>query len=88
MLKIKDNLDLKELEKYGFVKLDNDLRKHKYSWKRLLGDGCYYELYVNRENHLNIYLQLNNYEYVRIAGKLQSQIYDLIKDGLVIKVDD
>ena len=32
MLKIKDNVDLKELEKYGFKKLENDYRSHKYSW--------------------------------------------------------
>lgn len=33
MLKIKDNVDLKELEKYDFVKLENNYRGHKYSWK-------------------------------------------------------
>lgn len=87
MLKIKDEVDLKELEKFGFEKLEDDYRGHKYSWKRELGDDCYYELYVNRENHLNIYIQLNNYEYVRIVGKLQSKIYDLIQAGIVEKVD-
>ena len=88
MLRIKQGIDLKELEKYGFVKLEENPRKHKYSWKRTLGYDTYYELYVNRDNHLNIYVQTYRDGYIRIAGKLQSKLYDLIKDGLVEKIDE
>jgi len=87
MLKIKDNVDLKELEKYGFKKCEENYRKHKYSWKRDLVNG-YYELYVNRNNELHIDIVTNwNYEMI-IVGKLQDTLYDLIKADLVEKVEE
>lgn len=89
MLKIKDNVDLKELEKYGFEKLDNNYRKHKYSWKRLLGNDSYYELYVNVDNELHICIVGNSYCWeLRIVHKLQDLLYDLIQAGLVEKVGE
>ena len=68
MLKIKDNVDLKELEKYGFkfiygnsyynkkVRINSNTRKI-----RIVPDGSPYEI---------------------------DAIYDLIKDGLVEKVEE
>lgn len=88
MLKIKDNVDLKELEKFGFVKLDNDCRGHKYSWRRIIDMNGYYELYINKDNKLSVYIEIGGYDYVRIAGKLQTKLYDLIKADLVEKVGD
>lgn len=88
MLKIKDNINLKKLEKYGFIKLKNDFRKHKYSWKRDLGNNCYYELYVNRDNELHIDIVANWNYGLRITHRLQDKIYDLIKADLVEKVDE
>ena len=88
MLKIKDNVDLKELEKYGFVKIDNDYRKHKYSWKRELGNSNYYELYVNRDNELHIYIVGSSAYELRIVHRLQDKLYDLIKADLVEKVEE
>lgn len=88
MLKIKDNVDLKELEKFGFVKLDNDCRGHKYSWRRMLAMNSYYELYVNKDNKLSIYIETYGCDYVRIVGKLQTKLYDLIKADLVEKVGE
>ena len=88
MLKIRDEIDLKELEKYGFVKLENDYRGHKYSWKEEKGNW-FYELYVAKDNRLSIYVESDSsFNYIRFHGKLQSKLYDLIKDGLVEKVDD
>ena len=90
MLKIKDNVDLKELEKYDFVKLENDYRGHKYSWKRYLENWIdYYEIYIAKDNRVSIYVESpNGMRYLRIRNKLQDKLYDLIKDGLVEKVDD
>ena len=88
MLRIKDNVDLKELEKFGFRKLEDDLRNHKYSWKRVLNGG-FYELYIARDNRLSFYLE-NYFEFncLRIKEKLFDKIYDLIKADLVEKVDE
>ena len=89
MLKIKDNVDLKELEKYGFEKLGNNYRKHKYSWKRELGNNSYYELYVNVDNELHICIVGDAYCWeLRIVHRLQDIIYDLIKADLVEKVEE
>lgn len=78
MLKIKDNVDLKELEKYGFkYSLGEDW--HNYSIDDFdfnLGDkrklnisfaDCYYDDSI--KNFVNL-------------------LYDLIKDGLVEKVEE
>ena len=87
MLKIKDNVDLKELEKYGFIKLKNDYRGHKYRWREEKSNW-FYELYVAKDNRLSIYVQSDEcFSYIRFYGKLQTKLYDLITDGLVEKVD-
>ena len=87
MLKIKDNVNLKELEKYGFIKLKDNYRKHKYSWKRELDKGSYYELYINKDNELHICIVGSDYWELRICHKLQDKLFDLIQDGLVEKVE-
>lgn len=80
MLKIKDKVDLKELEKFGFLK--NGLLDYT---KRIGGvtvmcttknDKCK-ELYLFRET-----------ESAYIDGKDLNTLYDLIKADLVEKVDD
>ena len=84
MLKIKDNVDLKELEKYGF----------KYE-KLIYGRDRYYEpitcidVTVNPKKE-NATLEsreviVNTYSIENEAIEL---LYDLIKDGLVEKVEE
>lgn len=84
--------DLKRLENYDFVKLENDVRGHKYSWKRKFDNNSYYELYVNKNNQLHFYITADKlvYEYVevRIVEKMQDKIYDLIQAGLVKKEEE
>ena len=84
--------DLKRLENYGFVKLENDISGHKYSWKRYFDNSSYYELYVNKNNQLHFYITADKlvYEYVevRIVEKMQDKIYDLIKDGIAKKEEE
>lgn len=80
MLKIKDNVSLDELKKYGFLK--NGLSDYT---KRIGGvtvmcttknDKCK-ELYLFRET-----------ESAYIDGKDLNTLYDLIKEGLVEKVGE
>ena len=116
MLKIKDNVDLKELEKYGFVykplatpkrdengkiityhklKKDGTLTKKSYTkYKETFGNYIYtindecgwynYEYMIGKNRTIMLFLHTdipddNVYDL--------DIIYDLIKDGLVEKVE-
>ena len=82
MLKIIDNVDLKELEKYGFEYSD---------WQK-----CYIGGYSNRELHLRVYEEDKNreikmYEPFRDVDGEENNIeilYDLIQAGLVEKIEE
>ena len=78
MLKIKDNVDLKELEKYGF-KFNNRMNEYGYE-----ENGEY--VCVSEDRY--IYCELRSY---RITGAIIEDplpiLYDIIKDGLVEKVE-
>lgn len=96
MLKIKDNVDLKELEKYGFKKHKRDNEGVLVSkWVR---DFCYgddmsdkyhldfyplIEIIPNPKGDRILYFHLH-YDYYRY--KLCDLLYDLIQAGLVEKV--
>lgn len=77
MLKIKDNVDLKELEKFGFV---------EYHGKYFHRDDESYENVVVQENR---YISFESEE-VSICGAFiedkLSILFDLIQAGLVEKV--
>lgn len=77
MLKIKDNVDLKELEKYGYV------------YKEQPGSGARkrYEL----SNDFDVYVYIDNrvLHFNRFNSNHQTDtLYDLIQDGLVEKVEE
>ena len=80
MLKIKDNVDLKELEKYGF-KYERGYEWQGYKAYNLICDD--YKLEVVDDDRLLILESYERYCYVAIT----SVLYDLIKDGLVEKVE-
>lgn len=84
MLRIKKEVDLKELEKFGFKKIDKNYRGHKYVWTRQVGEYGYYSIYINRNNYIRIEIS----DQAIIAGKLQTKLYDLIKADLVEKVEE
>ena len=85
MLKIKDETDLRMLEKYGFIKLENEPRGHKYIKFKYDKNGTQiYSVYINKDNYIRIHTLYG----VIIAGSLQTVLYDLIKDGLVEKVEE
>ena len=80
MLKIKDNVDLKELEKFGF-------RYNGYydiwEWNRDGENGVLmYKVYITKRHH-NIQIQIGDVGL--IAHRLQELLYDLIQAGLVEK---
>ena len=99
MLKIKDNVDLKELEKYGFQILVSDEKLEKnikedftefYCTRAFKDLGNHFALIVeNDEYEKQITILPNNEFHLKMSITWQlDMLYDLIKDGLVVKVDD
>lgn len=82
MLKIKDNIDLKDLEKYGFRYCE--LETNNYCWV----------FYFDDEFNLTIYENNKSLEIGKDAKANYSSVdnldilYDLIQAGLVEKVKD
>jgi hypothetical protein len=79
MLKIKDNVDLKELEKYGFTQ----------GFRRGFNNPVV-TVYITRGRNVVIVSPDNCWwdnEYYYNYGSDTDIIYDLIKDGLVEKVE-
>ena len=98
MLKIKDNVDLKELEKYGFkILYDENTGQPKELFKQYY--GWFYERKTKISFRKGFKLSLgfpkkkiwlsSFYEYdTNDLNLWQDTLYDLIKDGLVEKVED
>ena len=98
MLKIKDNVDLKELEKYGLKpKYDEDTGEIKgFISERTVCRSIYILPFKRKKigfikNYYNNFV-INDefYFYQDYFSRYfdEDLLYDLIKDGLVIKVDD
>ena len=84
MLKIKDNIDLKELEKYGFSFWENGCGTTGYSCKTKRG-------YINIIEKDKEYVGKVNVERLIMENDLVRNVnlfYDLIKADLVEKADD
>ena len=77
MLKVKDSVGLKELEKYGFIK-DNYNVLYNYQQNRFTGIRV--EIETRR---IGIY----NSADIIVEKEILTKLYDLIKDGLVEKVE-
>lgn len=85
MLKIKDNVDLKELEKYGFVLNQwNEYRKEICGGRR--GQG--FDLIVFNGENKTLYGFAYGADGDGEEDFINNTLYDLIKDGLVEKVGD
>ena len=83
MLKIKDNVDLKELEKFGFKDVEPYLKTSEVS---LIAHNTYYMENTEREDknrRLRIVIEMGTREI-----DIDPIIYDLIKADLVEKVSD
>lgn len=77
MLKIKDNVDLKQLEKYGFEK-KSYVDEYVYLKELIVGTHYKEEIIVWLKDKQ---LQISN------CIRILETLYDLIVDGLVEKVD-
>ena len=99
MLKIKDDVDLKKLEKFGFKPKYSEDTGEIYEYYRINGDKKgttikyndnfnkkykyrnFWEVFIwNREFTNHGYVELTDYDY--------EILYDLIKAGLVEKVEE
>lgn len=77
MLKIKDNVDLKELEKFGFYK-EQESDRYIYERNRFLG------LRVEHNSRIiGIFSQID----IMIEKGVLAKLFDLIQAGLVEKVE-
>ena len=79
MLKIKDNVELKKLKKFGFVYYDS-VGQYKLTERNILGTTY---IYINAWNRKILYRQDIDDDKVCL-----SKLYDLITADLVEKVDD
>ena len=80
MLKIKDNVDLEELKKYGF-------EENSFYYSKTFNFE-YYKVEINIEKDRKYLIIQNDYYDSDYACYIPSIIYDLIKADLVEKVDD
>lgn len=81
MLKIKDNVDLKELEKYGFKKNEIEFT-NCYIKRETKG---YIEI---NEHHYISLLDFTDSDYPVVDESILDTLYDLIKADLVEKVSE
>jgi hypothetical protein len=83
MLKIKDSVDLKELEKFGFVKVKPYSKSFESSL--IAHRTCYMEgtKYEDKDHALKIVIDINSKEM-----DIDPIIYDLIKADLIEKVKE
>lgn len=85
MLKIRDGVDLKELEKYGMLhNPSSECYEDDYDFINL----CIYE--EDREIQISINDSAYGFSkhYANSVERAKSILYDLIKDGLVEKVGE
>ena len=76
-LKVREDVDLKELEKhYGFKYVDNS-GQYKFTERNI--DGATY-IYINTWNRKIVYRQDRENDNMCLE-----KLYDLIKDGLIVK---
>lgn len=84
MLKIKDNVDLKELEKYGFeLNKWNEYRKEICGGRR----GQCFDLIVFSNENRALYGFAYGADGCGEEDYIDNTLYDLIKDELVEKID-
>ena len=87
MLKIKDNVDLKELEKFGFSYYPNCYE----NWSKIFENSMSGDVKIRITNERVIYpvIDLEHYNMGHQSEfDLYDTLYDLIKADLVEKVED
>ena len=93
MLKIKDGIQLKELEKYGFRNISKSIYEYKAN---VVGEGDDFDVHilVNYRDSLqdnNLYIYISN-EYLETTYdevyELPTVLFYMIKDGIVEVVNE
>lgn len=83
-LRIKDNVDLKELEKFGFKAISfNNNNFYGAVYERFLDNVLVYKIVITAKHK---YIQIRDGYFDNIAGSLQDVLFDLIQARLVEKV--
>lgn len=80
MLKIREDVDLKELEKYGF-------EENSFYYSKIFNFE-YYEIKIDVEKDRKYLIIQNDYYDSDYACYIPNLIYDLIKADLVVKVNE
>lgn len=82
MLKIKDNVNLKELEKFGFKYIEDLLTKKSYYFKKTYLENA-------DDDRICYHIEVNTRKIIisRLDGNLDNTLYDLIKADLIEKVE-
>lgn len=86
MLKIKDNIDLKELEKFGFIQRCFEFAPNPF-WEYVEG----YVVGNGDSAHIHIYSDNCCTEFLRrtiFSEQCDDKLFDLIQAGLVEKVEE
>ena len=92
MLKIKDNIDLKELEKFGFVYNGYlDCWDFKSNFEENAGLTTYNMIHIflqEREIYCSMYIGCNERHDTTRGFNIDNILFDLISAGLVERVGD
>lgn len=81
MLKIKDDVELEDLEKFGFIKIEwNDILRPSFQMENNIAT-----MGIDRKNKE---IDCNNYLECIELGIYQDLLYDLITAGLVEKIEE
>ena len=83
MLKIKDSVDLKELEKFGFIKCDYGDKSLVYEHKEM-SEKTFQWILINNKREIDLSCEF----YDTSLDILQNVLFDLIQAGLVEKVKE
>lgn len=91
MLKIKDNIDLKQLEKFGFELFQGASYIKEFDATMCVTDNMFHEIIIYVENR-SIALNIVNSDYLmhtfnKELGGIEDTIFDLIQANLVEKVE-
>ena len=87
MLKIKDNVDLKELEKFGFIQEGEYIYSKEIAHTYLTGGIFKNDISVNVLVYENRILEV--FSHTRNTRSLELDVfYDLVQAGLVEKVEE
>lgn len=81
MLKIRDNVDLKELEKFGYIHWDKEEALIKY-----MKFMQHFRIVIYKDRIMDIQLPINSILSKKDI-KIETFVYDLIQAGLVEKVE-